>query len=803
MKKRIGLFGALQVLSLILLIPLLLFSQTRGFKEKKIVVNDERGIPQEIKLYDNLCAVIIGVDRYQNLETNQYLRNAVSDAKGIESVLREQYPFNKIISLYNDNATRDNILKTLGDLKSQTSESDGVFIFFAGHGNTVKRVDGSETGYLLPYDGSFKPNDAYRNLAMSQLRDQMQEIPAKHLLFVADACFSGTLLTRGNETPTEQNYTYYKQAAKEIVRQVLTAGLSTETVLDGGLEGHSVFTGRLIEALKRNNSFISANELGVMMQRKVSNDANVRNHKQTPQFGKMYGEGDFVFVSNAALGIDSETKLREELQRLQKERLALENRKQQVDADAKAKQEEVVKEKLALLERSRKLEADEKVKREADERERAIEEKRKLDLKAKIDAEKSLVNANDLARMSLEEAEEKIDELQMKILASDAEVDKQRNRRIQMEVKDGPKDDFETSDEYRQRLDKAKEMLERIQREYEALKVQGADQIRRDISALESNTYPVRGNTNVLLGKYDADKQKYEVQIIDANAKLVISAGSFTIAREEARILFKNRGLLQTELSAKPYEDIVAVILEPEGNRKYKVTSLPTSVRKSIGMELVLVQPGTFQMGSDDGASNEKPIHSVTISRSFYVGKYEVTQKQWRDVMGTNPSTFQGDRRPVENVSWSDAQDFIRKLNAKERTAKYRLPTEAEWEFAARGGTQSNGYKFAGSSDVADVAVYSENSRMESKPVGSKRPNELGIYDMSGNVEEWCSDWFGTYSASSQTDPKGPDSGAFHVLRGGNFKVGGAADYCRVARRSYVDYPSYRNNGVGFRCVRD
>ena len=140
MVKHIAPFCARLLLSLVLLIPFLLFSQTRGFKEKKIIVNDERGIPQEIKLYDNLCAVIIGVDRYQNLETNQYLRNAVSDAKGIESVLREQYPFNKIISLYNDNATRDNILKTLGDLKSQTAESDGVFIFFAGHGNTVKRV---------------------------------------------------------------------------------------------------------------------------------------------------------------------------------------------------------------------------------------------------------------------------------------------------------------------------------------------------------------------------------------------------------------------------------------------------------------------------------------------------------------------------------------------------------------------------------------------------------------------------------------------------------------------------------------
>lgn len=231
-----------------------------------------------------------------------------------------------------------------------------------------------------------------------------------------------------------------------------------------------------------------------------------------------------------------------------------------------------------------------------------------------------------------------------------------------------------------------------------------------------------------------------------------------------------------------------------------------TSKSDSTGMEFVLVQPGTFQMGSDDGDADEKPIHSVTISRPFYIGKYEVTQKQWRDVMGTNPSRFRGDTHPVENVSWIDALEFIQKLNEKEGTTKYRLPTEAEWEFAARGGTQSNGYKFAGSNNVADVAVYSENSGSQTKPVGSKRPNELGVYDMSGNVNEWCSDWYGAYSGSVERDPKGPSSGLGLVLRGGSFASGD--DYCRVAFRYYY-YPNNFNPLnrysylVGFRCVRE
>ena len=228
-----------------------------------------------------------------------------------------------------------------------------------------------------------------------------------------------------------------------------------------------------------------------------------------------------------------------------------------------------------------------------------------------------------------------------------------------------------------------------------------------------------------------------------------------------------------------------------------------TSKTNSIGMQLVLVQPGTFQMGGDDVWKDEKPIHSVTITKPFFIGQYEVTQKQWREVMGTNPSKFQGDNRPVENVSWNDAQDFMRKLNEKESTTKYRLPTEAEWEFAARGSTQNNSYKFSGSSNVADVAVYTENSGRQTKPVGSLRPNELGIYDMSGNVYEWCSDWYGPYRAVAQTDPKGPIPGKYRVLRGGSYLDLGAY-HCRVAARSYYYYPNNRYlNLVGFRCVQD
>ena len=223
--------------------------------------------------------------------------------------------------------------------------------------------------------------------------------------------------------------------------------------------------------------------------------------------------------------------------------------------------------------------------------------------------------------------------------------------------------------------------------------------------------------------------------------------------------------------------------------------------------EMVFVKGGTFQMGSEDGYGNEKPIHSVTVS-DFYIGKYEVTQKEWREIMGTNPSGFKDcDNCPVERVSWDDVQEFLKKLNVK--TGKnHRLPTEAEWEYASRGGNQSKGYTYSGSNTIDNVAWYGENSyylgsehkNYGTNPVGQKSSNELGIYDMSGNVWEWCSDWYGSdyYKNSSSNNPQGASSGTYRVLRGGAW--GSEPAYCRIAYRRN-DTPAYRITDIGFRVV--
>ncbi len=207
---------------------------------------------------------------------------------------------------------------------------------------------------------------------------------------------------------------------------------------------------------------------------------------------------------------------------------------------------------------------------------------------------------------------------------------------------------------------------------------------------------------------------------------------------------------------------------------------------KGVQFTMVAVEGGTFTMGAtaEQGSHAEvfeKPTHQVTLS-SYYIGETEVTQALWKAVMGKNPSKHKGDNHPVEQVSWNDCQEFIKKLNAM--TGKnFRLPTEAEWEYAARGGKKSRGYKYSGSNNIDDVAWYSENSS-GTHPVKTKQSNELGIYDMSGNVGEWCQDWWGFYSSDAQTNPTGPYNKRFllRVCRGGCFFFN--TQYCRSSYRS-------------------
>lgn len=234
----------------------------------------------------------------------------------------------------------------------------------------------------------------------------------------------------------------------------------------------------------------------------------------------------------------------------------------------------------------------------------------------------------------------------------------------------------------------------------------------------------------------------------------------------------------------------------------------------SIGMKFVLIPAGTFTMGSpsnEPSRKSDETQHQVTISRSFHMQTTVVTQGQWKAVMGSNPSYFSscGDDCPVEQVSWDDAQEFIRKLNRQEGTDKYRLPTEAEWEYAARAGTTTPFN--TGNCLSTEQANYDGNYPLSGCPkgenrrrtvrVGSFSPDAWGLYDMHGNVWQWCQDWYGSYPSGSVTDPAGPSSGSYRIFRGGGWDMGGASG-CRSARRAI--WPGYRPGrspfpAIGFR----
>ena len=303
--------------------------------------------------------------------------------------------------------------------------------------------------------------------------------------------------------------------------------------------------------------------------------------------------------------------------------------------------------------------------------------------------------------------------------------------------------------------------------------------------------------------------------------KLVIDGGGSVVelAKDDVMcVTYRGKKGDVNEDATVDVADIATIIdimagKDGDGTPGGDVSETKTYKANGVSFTMIGVEGGTFQMGSTDSDATygEQPVHQVTVS-SFSIGQTEVTQALWFAVMGQKPtsggsqwsSTYGlGDNRPAYYVSWEDCQTFITKLNQL-TGQKFRLPTEAEWEFAARGGNKSKGYKYSGSNTVGDVAWYwvnipsqtIGNSGYGTQPVATKQANELGIYDMSGNVWEWCSDWYGSYSSNAQTDPTGASSGSDRVYRGGSWD--NSAGDCRVAIRA-CNTPSFRHDFLGLR----
>ena len=286
------------------------------------------------------------------------------------------------------------------------------------------------------------------------------------------------------------------------------------------------------------------------------------------------------------------------------------------------------------------------------------------------------------------------------------------------------------------------------------------------------------------------------LSIFDVFTRVAKSTNALAVKYQKQQSPWMNSSLQDVFYFVPPTSELppagpVAPVDNPPGGQINKVETITDPTAGTF----ILVKGGTFQMGGP----SDGPIHSVTVS-DYYIGQTEVTQAQWRAVMGENPSSFSGcDACPVEWVSWEDIQTFITKLNNRSVGSKFRLPTQAEWEYAARGGKHSKGYTYSGSNDINAVAWHKYNSDSKTHSVKGKAANELGLYDMSGNVWEWCSDWYEKYSAASQTNPTGATSGSYCVFRGGSWYFD--PERCVVAVR-YGRTPDFRGDNLGFRLAR-
>ena len=847
--------------------------ETAGDRGLRVTLKPEgKGAPESVPLYTRMIAVVVGIDRYRELGADQYLHQAVKDAKGMASLLEEYYQFDRIITLYDEQATRESLIKVLqGDLVN-TKPDDGVLIYFAGHGVTHPTPKG-DLGFLVPYDGSLRIDEQYRNISMQQIKtDIAPMIPAKHVLFIADACFGGLMLdTRSAAMEPAHAASYLMAVTREQARQVITAGGKGEMVLDGGPSGHSVFTGRLIEALKQVDDFITARELGVLIQRQVYADAAARGHSQRPQSGEFYGTGDFVFVPDAG---KRRTHLAAEIKRIEKDVAELEHQKKEaadrrdvlrlreiesnrLQAENALKQVRL-REDAARVQLDRQEQVDLEAQRNASEiarrdRENAerlaalqkqAEQLRSEMARARTESLTPEDAARDLER--LDEAMRRLDETFLRELKVQAgTVEAAYRERIEEAGKAPPRDAmFETEADYQARVAaqqrNVQALCDEMAAKTTAVRIQLAGSLadeRRTLAEQKSRVASqefLMGPQDIAfdLDGYDPDRGLFKVSLSRAHV-LPLEGKPFTLAlsaawratvsvpAHEARDYYRHPDLLVPEMTlvldgATNAQPRGLVFRGPGGSRYVAATLEPAG---GTAIDFAWIPAGVFTMGSgerEEGRREDEREHKVVISGGFWMGRYEVTQAQWEFVMGSNPSQVEGANLPVDSVPWEQCQKFLRRLCATANVTAllraasgapasagggrdgncpagyvFRLPSEAEWEFACRAGTATRFCAGDSEADLDRVGWFAGNADGTTHPVGRRSPNGLGLYDTHGNVAEWCLDWYGGYPRwGVAKDPVGARNGAYPVMRGGDCLSPAWA--CRSAYRGPAKYVGLR-----------
>lgn len=689
----------------------------------------------------------IGIDKYQHFDP---LHNAVKDVSDFLKVMVNRYQFEEAQAevLLNKDATQQHILDALDRLEEVVEEKDNVIIYFSGHGTLDRR----KRGYWLPVDA--KPGFKGQFIFNSAVRDYIADIRSRHTLLIVDSCFSGTMTKK-----VEDATAFSKRVEHLPSRWLLTSGRS-ELVSDGRPGKNSPFASCLLKFLQHNK----ANRLPVSELVQHVKRTTPRNANQTPYGSYMHGVGDqdgeFIF------------RLRP-FQQADQEKLDWE-KAQQADTEFayKAYRDQYPKGKY----RTEAL----KRMRIAGERTTWIQAKRQNTLwayEAFLDAHSESTFADE-ARAALT-----ILMAASKTKPVDAAWENARNTHSLIGYASFRKD-FPESEYDQQALT---QMAKIEQNAWDAAcKLDTEDVYRAYHRDYPDSTY--RSSAKEKLNERKADRLWQEA----------LGSQNMSDFRE----------FLDLYPNHEHSEDAIQRISELTNKMHESAMESIASIRDTQPAlpipEMVFVKGGSFMMGSEEGDDREKPIHQVVLD-DFEIGKYPVTFEEYDAFCEATDREKPEDRgwgrkaRPVIRLTWNDAQAYAQWLS--DQTDKsFRLPTEAEWEYAARGGQNSQGFLYAGSDEVEKVAWYYKNSGDKTQPVGQKQANELGLYEMSGNVWEWCGDMYrsGYSQQPLKQNPKGPDSGAGRVVRGGGWAY--VARTCRVSYRHYFP-PGYRVPHIGFRLV--
>ena len=758
---------------------------------------------------ENAFALIIGISNYRdpNIRKLNYTR---ADAEGINKILSDPKKVGlnpeKIKILLDENATLFNIKNAITDWLYKNADKDSyVLIYFAGHGGLEEDKLGTEADnwakYLLPFD-TVKDNLYASALSNREFHDLLRSIKSRKLVIFMDSCYSGGV-SGGKARDVDVKITDdpYKKLAEGEGRLVIAASQPNQQSFENDGLGHGVFTYHLIEALSGAADFdqdgvVTAMEVYQYLSENVPKTVKRLEGREQVPLVRAELKTDFVVAVNneRICEIDCEKIKKDKLDRLWEFYNKKELSPEQYELACKVVEsicEDLSEDELKVLKLVNDL-LDNKIKnisRFRSDLDRFIGKETQTGI---IKSEAGKVTEYKRKKQEEIDAEQ---ENKKRLQLKTERLQKEEEDRKAKEDEDRKKREVER----RLRKQKKEEELAKREKEEQLLLRQKEEEGR---NKREREEREMKTQEEVIIKEKEQQAMPKDVYI-----------PSLRKQPEERQQIDREGGEKISEEGEKPSNNkffaIVLVLgLLVLGYWAFPQASDQKTINNSIGMDLVLMPAGKFDMGtpSDEGDTYyhiDGPVHRVKILNAFYMGKYEVTQKQWRDVMVNDPSSFKGDNLPVENVSWNDVQDFIKKLNEKEGTNKYRLPTEAEWEYAARAGTMTQ-YSFGDDeSKLGEYAWYTANSGSTTHAVGEKKPNPWGLYDMYGNIWEWVQDSWHDYYIGAPTDGSawvnGSDSS--RVIRGGSWDD--RVYTCLSATREGWDDPGTRQDNLGFRLVRD